>query len=173
MARVTGDPGSFTGAMREQVRAADAILPVFDVNPMEQVRSLGYWQYALFGWMFGVFGAVALLLAAIGVYGVMAYGVSQRTREFGVRLALGAQRRGVLAMVVRNGLTLAGVGIVVGVAGALGVTRVLGSILVVSPTDPVSFVSVSLFLFGVAFAASYFPARRATAVDPIVALRAE
>jgi ABC-type antimicrobial peptide transport system permease subunit len=173
IARVAGDPSSVTAALRDQVRASDATLPVYEVATMEQVRKLGYWQYGLFGAMFGVFGGVALVLAAIGVYGVISYGVSQRTREFGVRLALGAQRRGVLEMVVKHGMGLAGLGIAIGLLGAFGVTRALRSILVVSPSDPLSFVGVSLFLTTVAVVASYIPARRATAVDPIVALRAE
>jgi putative ABC transport system permease protein len=172
--RVAGDPSAMIPAIRSQIRAADSAFPVFDVLPMEEVRRNSYWQYALFGWMFGVFGAVALTLAAIGVYGVISYSVSQRTQEFGVRIALGADRRNILRMVVRYGLSLAGIGIAVGVVGAIGVTRVVSSLLVeVSPTDPASFLGVSLFLTLVAFAASYFPARRATAVDPIVALRAE
>jgi putative ABC transport system permease protein len=173
MARVSGDPSTFVAAIRSQIRAADPLLPVYEVMPMDQVRALGYWQYELFGWMFGVFGAVALLLAAIGVYGVISYGVSQRTQEFGVRLALGAQPKGVLTLVVRGALQLAIIGIAIGLAGALGVTQALRSILVVSPTDPVSFVGVATFLMLVAIVAGYFPARRATSVDPIVALRAE
>jgi ABC-type antimicrobial peptide transport system permease subunit len=108
------------------------------------------------------------------VYGVIAYNVAQRTQEFGVRLALGAQRRDVLRMVVRHGLILAGTGIGIGIAGALGVTRVVASLLVnVTPTDPVSFIGVSLFLAVVALLASVLPARKATGVDPIIALRAE
>lgn len=174
MVRAIGDPAALNAPVRDVIRAADPVLPVFDVMTMEEVRRLGFWQYGLFGWMFGVFGAVALILAAIGVYGVISYGVAQRTQEFGVRLALGAQRTDVLRMVVRHGLALAGTGIVVGIVGALGVTRLVGSLLVnVTPTDPLSFVGVSMFLALVALAASLIPARRATAVDPIVALRVE
>lgn len=173
MARVAGDPSSHTAAMRDAIRAADASIPVYDVNTMEAVRRLGFWQYGLFGSMFGVFGLVALILAAIGVYGVMSYNVSQRTREFGVRLALGAQREGVLALVVRHGVSLALIGIGIGLVLALGTTRALRSLLTVSSTDPISFGVVSLFLAAVAFLASYLPARRATAVDPIEALRAD
>lgn len=174
LVRTAGDPASLSAPVRAAVRAADPVLPVFDVMTMDEVRHLGFWQYGLFGWMFGVFGGVALVLAAIGVYGVISYGVAQRTQEFGVRLALGAQRRDVLRMVVRQGLALAGMGIVVGVVGALGVTQLVGSLLVnVTPTDPVSFVGVSVFLAVIAVVACLIPARRATAVDPIVALRAE
>jgi predicted permease len=174
LVRATGDPSGLNAPVRAAIREADAVLPVFQVMTMDEVRRLGFWQYGLFGWMFGIFGGVALLLAAIGVYGVISYGVAQRSQEFGVRMALGAQRRQVLEAVLRHGLALAGTGILVGLAGALGVTRVVASLLVnVTPTDPVSFVGVSGFLALVAAAASLIPARRATEVDPIVALRAE
>jgi predicted permease len=174
LVRTAGDPASLNSPVRAAVRAADPVLPVFEVMTLDEVRRLSFWQYGLFGWMFGVFGAVALVLAAIGVYGVISYGVAQRTQEFGVRLALGAQRRDVLRMVVRHGLALAGMGIAAGVVGALGVTRLIGSLLVnVTPTDPVSFAGVSTFLAVVALVASLLPARRATAVDPIIALRSE
>jgi predicted permease len=174
MVRTTGNPATLHAPVRAAIRDADPVLPVFSVMTMDEVRRLGFWEYGLFGWMFGVFGAVALVLAAIGVYGVIAYNVAQRTQEFGVRLALGAQRRDVLRMVVRHGLILAGTGIGIGIAGALGVTRVVASLLVnVTPTDPVSFIGVSLFLAVVALLASVLPARKATGVDPIIALRAE
>jgi putative ABC transport system permease protein len=135
---------------------------------MAEVRANGYWQYGLFGWMFGVFGAVALLLAASGVYGVISYSVTQRTQEFGVRLALGAQRSWVLRLVVRHALRLAAIGIAIGLVGALAVTRVLRSILVVR-TDPVSFA-------GSGPSCCWSRRRRPSgppghAVDPIVALQ--
>jgi putative ABC transport system permease protein len=176
MVRVQGNalPTSVTSAVRGAIRGADATLPVFSVQTMEKVRALSFWQYGLFGAMFGAFGALALLLAAIGVYGVISYGVAQRTREIGVRVALGAQRGDVVGLGVRQGMALASIGIIVGVAGAFGVTRVVKSLLIgVSPTDPISFLGVALFLCVVALFASVIPARRATAVDPIVALRVE
>jgi putative ABC transport system permease protein len=167
-------PASVTSAVRGAIRAADPAVPVFNVQPMQKVRELSFWQYGLFGSMFGAFGAIALFLAAIGVYGVISYGVTQRTRELGVRVALGAQRRDVVGLVVRQGMSLAGIGIGVGLLGAVGVTRVVKSLLIgVSPTDPLSFGGVAAFLAGVALLASVIPARRATEVDPIVALRAE
>jgi putative ABC transport system permease protein len=172
--RVAGDPASITAAVREQIRQADPALPVFQVRTMEEVRQLSFWQFRLFGWMFGIFGAVALMLASIGVYGVLSYSVSQRTQEIGVRVALGAARADVLRLVVLQGLKLAGIGIVLGLGAAFGVTRFIRTLLYnVTPTDPASFAAVVLFLTGVALLASYVPARRATAVDPMVALRGE
>ncbi|MGH7694064.1 MAG: ABC transporter permease [Gemmatimonadaceae bacterium] len=172
--RTTGNPISLTNAVREQIRASDAKVPVYDVMDMNDVRRLSYWQYGLFGWMFGIFGVIALALAAIGVYGVISFSVSQRTQEIGVRVALGAQRRDVLRMIVMNGLSLAGIGVGVGALAAFGVTRVVRSLLIgVSPTDPISFGWVAIFLTVIVLVASYFPARRAMAVDPIIALRTE
>ncbi|MFL5579608.1 MAG: ABC transporter permease [Gemmatimonadaceae bacterium] len=170
----SGDPASVTTAVRRELRAADAALPIFDVRTMEQVRELGYWQFQLFGWMFSIFGGLALFLASIGVYGVLAYSVAQRTHEIGVRLALGATRRDVLGLVVGHGMRLAGLGILIGVVGSAGINRVVKSLLFnVGPWDPVSFLLISGFLVAVAFLASYLPARRAMAVDPIQALRYE
>ncbi len=115
-----------------------------------------------------------MVLAAIGLYGVLAYNVTQRTQEIGIRMALGAQRRDVLVLVLRHGMALVAAGIAVGVAGALALTRVMQSLLFgVSPTDPLTFTIVPLLLCGVAFLASWLPARRAAKVDPMVALRHE
>jgi putative ABC transport system permease protein len=169
-----GSPAAITSLVREQIRASDPALPVFDTDTGDEVRLMTFWQDRLFGWMFSIFGFIALALAAIGVYGVLSYAVSQRTQEIGVRVALGASRRNVFAMIVGHGAKLAAIGIAVGVAGAFGVTRLITSILYnVGATDPVSFIGTAFFLVLVAVAASYVPARRATAVDPIVALRAE
>ncbi len=172
--RTRGEPLQVAQAARRAIRAADPNLPVFDVSPMDEVRMSGVWEYALFGKMFSTFGGVALFLAAIGVYGVLAYAVGQRLREIGVRVALGAQRADVLRLVVRQGLVLAGAGVALGLLGAIGVTRVVGGFLYeVSPTDPLSFVSISALLTAIACLASYVPARRATQVDPLAALRVE
>jgi ABC-type antimicrobial peptide transport system permease subunit len=141
---------------------------------MEEHRQRGYWEFFLFSWKFSLFGGIAMIHAAIGVYGVLSYSVAQRTQEIGVRVALGASRADVLKLVVVQGMRLAVVGVVIGVVGSFFVTPILQSQLVnVSATDPASFIGVSAFLTAVAFVASYVPARRATAVDPLVALRSE
>jgi len=122
--------------------------------------------------MFFLFGAIALVLASIGVYGVLSYSVSQRTQEIGVRVALGAARADVMRLIIGQGLKLAGMGIVLGTAGAFGVTPAARSMLYkVTPTDPLSFGLVAVFLLLVALTASYIPARRAMAVDPLIAMR--
>jgi predicted permease len=172
--RVAGDPASFTADLRRRIREADPTLAVFDVRTLEELRRLGFWEQRVFGWIFATFGAIALVLASIGVYGVLSYSVSQRTQEIGVRMALGASRRHVFRLVVGRGLTLAAIGIAVGMAGAFGVTRFIATLLFgVTPTDPLSFAGVAAFLAVVAVLASFLPARRATAVDPLIALRNE
>jgi putative ABC transport system permease protein len=170
--RVAGDPAQITSAVREQIRQSDPSLPLFSATTVEQLRRLSYWQFALFGSMFATFGFVALVLASVGVYGVLSYSVSQRVQEIGVRVALGAERSDVLRLIVGQGMRLAGWGILGGIIGAAGVTWIIQSILYnVTPTDPVSFGGVALFLGLIAAVASYIPARRALTVDPIVALR--
>src|SRR5262245_20998771 len=172
--RASGDPALVSAPAREAIRASDSRLPVYQVSTMKELRERGYWQYFLFGWMFSLFGGIALLLAAIGVYGVLSYSVEQRTQEIGVRMALGAARGDVLRLVVVQGIKLALVGVVIGIVGSYFVTPIIKSELVnVSPTDPLSFTGVAIFLTTIAFVASYVPARRAMAVDPLVALRSE
>ena len=172
--RVAGDPANITSAVREQIRQSDPELPVFNVRTMEENRQRSFWEFTLFGWMFSIFGFIALALASVGVYGVLSYAVSQRTQEIGVRVALGAGRHDVLRLIVGQGVKLAAAGVVLGLGGAFVVTPVIGTMLYnVTPTDPLSFMGVAVFLTGVAVLASYIPARRALRVDPIIALRGE
>jgi len=173
--RVAGNaPASMMSLVRQQIHQSDPALPIFNAQSGEEARADTYWQYRLFSWMFSIFGAIALALASIGVYGVLSYAVSQRAQEIGVRMALGASRRNVLSLILRHGARLAAAGILGGVVGAFGVTRVVRSLLYnVSATDPLSFIATALFLAAVALLASYVPARRATGVDPMMALRAE
>ena len=167
-------PAALAPLVRQAVHAADPALPVFRLATMDQVRRAGYWEQRLFSQMFGVFGAVALALAAIGIYGVLSYNVSQRLREIGVRMALGARHRHVLTLVIGQALALTAAGIACGIAAALGVNRLLGRLLYeISPTDPASYALIALFLAGVAVLASALPARRALDADPLEALRHE
>lgn len=174
LVRAAGEAAGLLPQVRDAIRAADPGLPVFAVTSMDELRRKGFWQYTLFAQMFGTFGALALLLAVVGVYGVLSYSVSQRTQEFGVRMALGAEPGDVRRMMIRQGLRLAGLGVALGAVGAAGVTRLIASLLYdVTPTDPLSFVAVGALMLGVAATAAYVPAQRATRVDPMAALRAE
>jgi ABC-type lipoprotein release transport system permease subunit len=172
--RVAGDPTSITAAARAEIRTSDPNVATYWVRPMEDVRRVSFWQYGLYGWVFATIGAVGLLLAAVGVYGVLSYSVSQRTQEIGVRVALGANRGDVLKLVVGQGLMLACIGVAIGLAlAAFGAPLAQSLLYNVSPFDPFTFTVVSVFLLSVAFLASFIPARRATRVDPLVALRGE
>jgi len=161
-----------TPTVLSALKQLDPLLPSYRVLSMDANIERSYWQQALYGKMFGAFAVIALALAAVGVYGVISYAVSQRTQEIGVRVALGAQHGDVLRLVVRDGAVLGGVGIAIGLVGALAVTRFLRTMLFgISPFDPMSFVAVSSMLAGIALVASYVPARRAAKVDPVEALR--
>ena len=169
--RTTVDPRQLERAAREAFAAADKTQPVFNVMPLESYLSSTLAERTFTLALIGLFGALALALAAVGIYGVISYTVSLRTREVGIRIALGARGSDVLAMVLREGLVLAGAGLVVGLAASLAVTRFLSSLLYeVRPTDLGTSLGVALLLLLVALAASYIPARRATKVDPMVAL---
>jgi putative ABC transport system permease protein len=170
--RTAGDPGTLGDAIRPEVEAVDPNVPVYAVRTMEDViaRSMAERRFAL--QILGFFAGVALLLAAIGIYGVMAYTFSQRRHEIGIRMALGAQPRDILRMALSEGMTLVAIGLGSGLVGALILTRFLRSMLyAVSPNDPLTFVALPAVLAAVALLACFVPARRATQVDPLVALR--
>jgi putative ABC transport system permease protein len=168
------DPAEALAQMRKEIQASDPEMPIYQVFTMEQIRQQNFWEYRFLGGMFLVFGAIALFLAAIGVYGVLSYSVSQRVREIGIRMALGSQRGDVLRLVVGQGVRLALIGVGIGLLLAFGAGRAVASVLFgVSPSDPISFGTVAILLTLVASFASYLPASRAMRVDPLEALRNE
>ena len=174
MVRTTGDPNAMQSRIREELRAIDPALAAWDMQTMEQRRLYTTWPQRLFGKSFGTFGATALVLALAGVYGVIAYSVARRRREIGVRIALGARPADVLQLVVGRAALLAGLGVAIGLAGAIAVSGLLkGLIWGVSTVDPLTFIVTPIVLTVAALLASYIPARRATKLDPIVALRSE
>lgn len=174
VARTSGDPLSVAGAIRNEVRAMDAGVPVSHVRTMNDVVAAALATPRLTGFLLGAFAALALSLAAVGIYGVLAYLVSHRTQEIGVRLAIGAEPSRVLGMVLRYGLSLAAIGIGIGLAGAFALSRSIEGLLYgVRPNDPVTFVTVPALLLFVALLASFLPAWRATKVPPTIALRAQ
>jgi putative ABC transport system permease protein len=169
--RTAGDPAAFATTLRREVQALDKDQPIYNVRTMDDVvaNSLGTRRVSM--QLFAVFAIAALLLAAIGIYGVMAYSVTQRTREIGIRMALGAQRSDVLTLVIRQGLRLTVIGVVVGLGGAFVLTRLIANLLFeVAATDPLTFVAIPMLLLFVALVACYLPARRAARLDPTVAL---
>jgi putative ABC transport system permease protein len=172
--RTAGEPAGLAAAVRKEVGALDSQQPVAAVKPMAQWLSESVAQPRFRTLLLGVFAGIALLLSVLGIYGVMSYVVAQRTREVGIRMALGAGRFDVLRLVIGQGMRLALTGVALGLAAAYGLTRLLASLLFnVSATDPATFIAIALLLAGVASLACYVPARRATKVDPMVALRYE
>src|SRR5205809_1071394 len=172
--RTTTDPLSVIAAVRREVQTLDPNQPVFNVSTMEKTLDQSLATERLSMVLLGVLASLALILAAVGIYGVMSYTVTQRTHEIGIRMAIGAQRRDVFRMVIGRGMVLVLIGVALGLIGAFSLTRLMRTMLFgVAPTDPVTFVSIAVLLTGVELVACYVPGRRATKVDPLVALRYE
>jgi putative ABC transport system permease protein len=172
--RASGDPRGLISAVRREVAALDENLPAQDLQPLSETVGLASWTARTAAGLLSVFGLLGLALAAIGIYGVMSYSVARRTREIGLRMALGAEARDVINLIVKQGMGLTFIGIIIGLMLAFAMTRLLASLLYgVRATDPATFALIALLLVGVALIASYIPARRATKVDPLQALRHE
>ncbi|HZE69143.1 MAG TPA: ABC transporter permease [Pyrinomonadaceae bacterium] len=172
--RTQGDPLSLVGGVRKEVNALDPDLPIAAIRPMTEWVAMSAAGARYRTTLLGLFALLAMILAATGIYGVMSYSVAQRTQEIGVRMALGARPLDVLKLVVRQGMMLALIGVIVGLAGALALTRVMSSLLFgVTERDPITFVAVAALLIVVAFISCFVPAHRATRVDPLIALRCE
>lgn len=174
VARISGDSGAVISSLRGELLRLDATLPLYNVQTLSDHMNVPLFPFRMAATVLGSFGVLAIVLAAIGIYGVMSYVVAGRTREIGVRIALGAGRRDVLGLIIKQGMTLAGIGLVIGLVLALGVAQLLAKLLFgISPLDLVTFGAVSLLLALVAGLACYIPARRATKVDPLTALHYE
>jgi putative ABC transport system permease protein len=169
----SGDSG-VASAIRDAVQSIDKDLPVYNVRTMDEVLDNTLGQRRFYLLLMSGFAGLALLLAAVGTYGVISYSVAERTQEVGIRMALGASRADIIALVIGQALIVGVIGTAIGLGAAYGLTRVMTTLLFgVSPTDPITFALVSLFLMSVSLLASYLPARRATRIDPIFALRYE
>jgi putative ABC transport system permease protein len=172
--RTSGNIGGLRDSIRQAVASVDKTVPVYQMQTAEQMIADSGSLRRFDMWLIGAFAALALALAAVGVYGVMAYSVSQRTREIGILIALGAQRFDVLRMVVLQGARMAVAGVIVGMAGAFALSRLMASMLYeVSPTDIWTFGLVALMVLGLIMLACFVPSVRATRIDPIIALRCE
>jgi putative ABC transport system permease protein len=172
--RATSDPLALVGAMRREVAAIDPDQPISNITTMSNLLAASVARTRFNFLVFSIFAAIALTLAAVGIYGVIAYSVSQRTHEIGIRLALGAQAADVLRLIIRQGMGLVLAGVGIGLAGALALTRLMKTLLFgVSATDPLTYIVITLLLAFFALLACWIPARRATKVDPLVALKYE
>jgi putative ABC transport system permease protein len=174
VARTQSDPAAMVNAVKDQIWRVDSQLPLTKIQTMDEVAAASFAARRFNMLLLAIFAGLALMLAAVGIYGVMSYAVTQRTQEIGIRMALGAQAGDVLKLIVTRGMILTLIGTVAGLAGAFALTRLMATMLFgVTPTDIGTFATVSLVLIVVAFLACYLPARRATKVDPLVALRYE
>ena len=172
--RTVSDPRSLVASVRREVSALDRDLPVSNIKFMSEIVAGSVAQPRIYALLLGIFAGLALVLAAIGIYGVISYSVTQRTPEIGIRMALGAQTKNVMALIINQGIALAVVGIFLGLIVSLALTRVLASQLYgISSTDPVTFAAISVLLIFVAVTACCIPALRATKVDPMMAVRYE
>jgi putative ABC transport system permease protein len=168
------DPRAIINAVQTELRAMDKDLPAYSIKTLDEYLAASVARPRFNTLLLAIFAGLALILTAVGLYGVMSYSVTQRTHEIGIRMALGASQQKVLGMVVRRGMTLTAIGIGTGLVGAFFLTRLLSSLLYgVSVTDPITFVAISVILAGVALGACFLPALRATRVDPMIALRYE
>jgi putative ABC transport system permease protein len=172
--RTAGDPLGGSAAVRAEILGVDKAQPVYDVKTMAQILGESVSQPRLYMLLLGIFAAIALVLAAVGIYGVMNYSVNQRKHEIGIRMAIGAQPSNILKMIVGQGMLMASIGVAIGIGAAFLLGRVIEVLLfTVSGRDPLTFIVLPIILVLVALVSSYFPARRATRVDPMNALRAE
>jgi predicted permease len=172
--RSRSDPAQLVAAIRDRVHAVDPAMPIYNIQTMEQAVSESVAQPRFYTWLLSGFAGLALLLAALGIYGVVSYSVSQRTRELGIRIALGATQDRVVRLVIGQGISLTVAGVIIGLVGAYWLVHLLATLLYgVKATDSATFAGVSIVLLGVASLASYLPARRASRVDPVIAMRAE
>ncbi len=174
VARTTIEPEQISQSVRAEVAALDPEIPMFDVKTLEEHVGISLFLQRMAATLLSIFGLLALSLAAIGLYGVMAYAVSQRTRELGIRVSVGAERRDIFKLILGQGLAISVVGLLAGLVASLALTRLTANLLYgVSATDPVTFIVIAVLLLCVTLLACYFPARRATKVDPMTALRFE
>ena len=172
--KATGDPNQLIASAREQVKQLDPDQPIYNIKTMDEIRAESVSSERLNLTLFSIFAGIALVLAVVGIYGVMSYTVTQRTHEIGIRMAIGAQQRDVFKMVLGQGMVLALIGIAIGLVGAFALTRLMASMLFgVTATDPATFAAIAVLLTAVALMACYLPGRRATKVDPVISLRYE
>jgi putative ABC transport system permease protein len=170
----TSDPNQLVASVRQQVKAVDPDQPIYNIRTMDEIRAESIAPERLNLTLLSIFAGIALVLAIVGIYGVMSYAVTQRTHEIGIRMAIGAQAWDVFRMILKQGMTLALIGIGIGLVGAFALTRLMRTMLFdIAPTDPLTFGLIATLLTTVALVACYLPGRRATKVDPVVSLRYE